>query len=877
MNTSNTGASTLTITSGTIGRSVGGTLDFTPPVSGSISFTSTPTLTGGIIGGWATVTGTDWATVSGGNVVALPSYTSDTWAGGNNTTVTVNDTPASGSTTNSLRFASTTTGDLVTLSGTNVITTGGILVSSAFTAAGTIAGGTLEGSAGGDLVVNQNGVSNFTISSVIANNGGPTGLTKSGPGTLVLGTGVNTSDSFTGPIYINQGTIMLNGGTGFQNPPFADPLSGSNVVYFSSNAAGTTPTLNLNSLTVTVAGLVSGTSALTEGFSVGFIGATSPTGSVISSLTISGSGTYNYAGTLIDGSGSLSLTMNGTGTQILSGVDNYSGTTTIQSGTLQIGNGGTGGSLGTSTLITDDATLTIDLSSNLTIAGQITGTGTLYQIGSGRTALTGSNNNYSGGTYVSSGTLATAAGSVIGSGAADVTGGVLDVSSGAMSVGPLTVASGGTLNISLGNLLTSTGAASFAGTLNITGSPSANSYELIAYSGSPTGMFATATGFTGYALVYATGQLDLQSYSAFNNTSGNTTTISSGVDLNGGPLQINGGGSTVFNGPVQLDGAAVTISNGSSVTINGAPTLNSGSVAVNSGTFTINNNTSSPATGTGPVTITIATAATVQLAGSSSALTTGVNIVNNGSTASGGGLNVTGTNQVVGTVSGNHSTVADGNGTQATVYAGDTVVAPGASLTATQILQNSLTIGAGATVTIAPSGSSSMAALPSNSVATAGVSTDVATSDAASGTSDPFSAIQAAIASGSISSTTGQTLENRIAAIERLAATDPGLDANLLESRVLAALPSSSLSGISASIDATGGSNLLVVDASELGSTGSAFSASAAFSAGGIGGGTAAVPEPSSLILCALGMVGLAALALKRRRLCARSAGTPIG
>ena len=35
----------------------------------------------------------------------------------------------------------------------------------------------------------------------------------------------------------------------------------------------------------------------------------------------------------------------------------------------------------------------------------------------------------------------------------------------------------------------------------------------------------------------------------------------------------------------------------------------------------------------------------------------------------------------------------------------------------------------------------------------------------------------------------GQQLENRIAAIERLAATDPGLDVSLLEDRVLAALP----------------------------------------------------------------------------------------
>ena len=81
--------------------------------------------------------------------------------------------------------------------------------------------------------------------------------------------------------------------------------------------------------------------------------------------------------------------------------------------------------------------------------------------------------------------------------------------------------------------------------------------------------------------------------------------------------------------------------------------------------------------------------------------------------------------------------------------------------------------------------------------------------------SDPFTAIQSAIASGAISSTTGQVLENRIAAIERLAAVDPGLDASLLESRVLAALPSAAADS-SPIVDA--GSGLFALDSSALGS-----------------------------------------------------------
>ena len=503
----------------------------------------------------------------------------------------------------------------------------------------------------------------------------------------------------------------------------------------------------------------------------------------------------------------------------------------------------------------------------------ISGSGQAIKFAGGGMIELGSPNSYSGGTTVAGGMVQVDAGATLGTGPVNVTGGLLDVSSsGPISVGPLTVASGGTLNIALGNLVTSAGAASFAGTLNISGSPSGNLDKLIVYSGSPTGMFASATSFTGYALVYSPGELDLQSYSSFNNTPGNTTTVSSGVDLNGGPLMIDGGGSTVFNGPVQLDGATLTVS-GSSVTINGAPTLNSGTIAVSSGTFTINNNTNSPATGTGPVTITISPAATVQLAGTSSALTAGVNIVNNGSAASQGGLHVTGANQVVGTISGAAS--GGGNTGNPTTYGGDTTVGDGTNatnLTATQILQNSLTINANSTVTILPSGSGgTMTASPSTSAAVAASSTDVAASDNASaGTSDPFTAIQQAIADGAISNTTGQVLENRVAAIERLAATDPGLDVSLLESRVLAVLPSSSSTAADSSPIVDSGSSLLAMDSSALGSGSNSASsgASAAFApSASFTGSPAAVPEPSTLALAALAAIGLI-VASRRRRFC---------
>ena len=253
IDSSNGVSSTLTITSGTVNRSVGGTLNFTPPTTGSIGFAGTvPTLTGGILGGWATVNGTDWATVAGGNIVGLSTqstnYTNDTWASANNTTVTANDAPASGSTTNSLQFNSGSAALTVTLSGTNVITTGGILVTPAATLGSAISGGTLEGAAGADLVVIQNSATPLTISSVVADNGAATGLTLSGSGTLVLSGG----NTYSGTTFINTGTLRIGSGGS------TGSLGAGAVV---DNA---TLSFDRNDAALVVSNVVSGTGAVTQ-------------------------------------------------------------------------------------------------------------------------------------------------------------------------------------------------------------------------------------------------------------------------------------------------------------------------------------------------------------------------------------------------------------------------------------------------------------------------------------------------------------------------------------------------------------------------------------------------------------------------------------
>jgi fibronectin-binding autotransporter adhesin len=96
------------------------------------------------------------------------------------------------------------------------------------------------------------------------------------------------------------------------------------------------------------------------------------------------------------------IVKDGTGTLILTGVNNYSGGTAINNGTLQLGNGGSTGSI--VGRVVDNATLAIDHSNSITLAGDISGNGGLEQIGTGNTILSG-NNTYLGVTLVTRGVL----------------------------------------------------------------------------------------------------------------------------------------------------------------------------------------------------------------------------------------------------------------------------------------------------------------------------------------------------------------------------------------------------------------------------------------------------------------------------------------
>lgn len=121
-------------------------------------------------------------------------------------------------------------------------------------------------------------------------------------------------------------------------------------------------------------------------------------------------GTGNGGGKI---SGASSLVKRGTGTLVIDTVDNNYGPTTISGGTLQVGDGSATGDLGAGN-ITNNATLVFIQTDSRTVAGQISGSGSLTQAGNGTLTL-GANNTLSGPTIINSGTLQVGSGGTTGS------------------------------------------------------------------------------------------------------------------------------------------------------------------------------------------------------------------------------------------------------------------------------------------------------------------------------------------------------------------------------------------------------------------------------------------------------------------------------
>jgi autotransporter-associated beta strand protein len=278
--------------------------------------------------------GTDWATstslVSPYTISAFTNYTATPSSG---TTDTTNDrlidgmTLAGNYTTNQLKIATTQNGQSLNLGGNSLaLTAGGLLFAGSNDYQ--INGGTLQSgtASGSDLILHELGSGKLTINAAITDNPGSSTLTKTGPGTLVLG----ASNTYTGASWIEGGVTSIS-----QNANLGDPGTGAQI-NMTGGTLQATSTFGLNN----------GGAGINDRAIVIYGGGGTFDVTASNALTISG------VVSNINGSNLGPLVKTGPGTLVLAnGANTYGGATIINGGVLSVGtlaNGGLSSSVGTS-------------------------------------------------------------------------------------------------------------------------------------------------------------------------------------------------------------------------------------------------------------------------------------------------------------------------------------------------------------------------------------------------------------------------------------------------------------------------------------------------------------------------------------------------
>ena len=543
------------------------------------------------------------------------------------------------------------------------------------------------GSSGSDTLNVGFDNTNTTFSGLMLDGGGRTlGLSKFGSGTLTL-TGNNTS---TGPINVNSGTLAQAGGT-----LVASLTNFATFVYNGGSYSG---------LFLTNYGTAIFNAPFISGCSFGSEGTAWAAASV--DVTFNNSN-FDNAGSFTMNGGSLTLSTNAT--NFNSGSLNLATSASLRLPSSTLLNTGfitlTGGSIsGFGGTLTNAAGGTVfgtgTISSGFTNSGLVTvGSGALSILSSFNNAgviqLTALDSALNGSTITSTGTIE-GFGSVSSFSVANAANGTIEAIGGTLSLnGSLQNQAGGLLTASSGNkLLVTQGLATNSGTINLAGGTFDNNGHPLNNTGEISGWGIFRTGGTGLdnhgSMTFSGGVTTVNG--PLTNESGMTITVAQNPAVFTGMVTNNGGATfntvnatatfaggftnngnsnfaVIGNGSIDVPVAAA-FADGSSMSVGGSSKLKFDAV---SGAASV---------GTG-VTATVASGATLELAGAVSALSSGseapapagrVNVLNNSSTP---GILVSGTNQQVGNI--------DGGGT--------TQVNAGSDLTANHIVQNALIIG----------------------------------------------------------------------------------------------------------------------------------------------------------------------------------------
>jgi fibronectin-binding autotransporter adhesin len=551
----------------------GGLVNFVLPTSGAITTSNAD----GVLGGWATINGSDYAKVVGGGILAFEAsdYTTKddaaTWANGDIISDTANaaNTPFFGTVTGDVQLGglryTAAAGSNVAIGAANTLGIDGTIIVAPSTQATnqSITGGSLTGSAGGGtLGVQHNGTGTLTIGSTIVDNSGATGFAKSGGGTVRL-TGTN---SYTGGTTLSGGrlevTQLANGGAA--SSIGASNADASNLVIESGTLAYTG---GVDAVTDRGITLVNGGAEraiqVDAGRTVEFSGLfTSPDDA---GLTKTGWGTLvlsnaanDYVGvttiTQTPGAGSSSLSV---GTLSDGGVASGIGAASSDSANLVMSNGArlqyTGGTVAIDrgfTLAAGQGGIDVaNAGTTLTIGGVATGAGSFFKDGAGTLILSGTN-SYAGDTTVNAGILRAGSARAFGAGGRFMTvnsGATLDL--GGFNISVAAVIGGGLIDLGARTLTTGGGGGIFTG--RITG----------------TGGYTRTGGFT-------------QTLSGCNNDYTGVTTIGGALSIdciaNGGQVSSIGASSAASsnlafaNGTLVYTGASVSTDRGFAMAGNGA-------------------------------------------------------------------------------------------------------------------------------------------------------------------------------------------------------------------------------------------------------------------------------------------------------------------
>ena len=593
---------TSTIALGGITRNAGSTIDFATGIASTTTANSS-----GVLGGYATVGGTDWAT-GGGTIAALGSYDSFASPGTNKNILQNNSGSVAASVTvNSLKITTSTGSQSLAIGASQNLglSSGGLL----FTGTNdySITGGTLNtGAVNTDLVVSQNGTGVLTIGSQIVNGGGGASLTKSGSGTLVLSNATNT---LSGGVYLNAGilsisasgnlgttgqtgTLTINGGT---LETTAAGISLTQAIALGTN--GGTFQVDTGTLTLTSTAIISGGSA--------FGGLTKTGGGIlllqaadtfVGPVTVS-NGTLKLASSTALGASSTAsnrstapVLVNG-GTLDINGQTTNLGNVTLQSGTISDSGAGT---LGAYSFTLQSGTVSAKLA-DVAISGNANSNSiNVYKTTSGTVLLSGAN-TYTGSTTISAGTLQSANNAAL-----STTGGVAVNSTGTLAV-----------NYGGGSDYTQTQVGTLLAKTTFGATTTALAFDTTNASGGAT---------YSPALTMAAGVTKLGSNTL---TLGGTNTYTGSTLVSSGTLLVSGSLANTLG---------VTVSGGSTLTLGATNAINpSATLTLSGGTF----NTGGLSDSLAALTLTNASASSLDLgSGASILLFSGINPVTGGAVLS---------------------------------------------------------------------------------------------------------------------------------------------------------------------------------------------------------------------------------------------------